>query len=140
MTLPRFRAWHKELKIMMGVKALYFASRDYPVDQQKQGDCTQILAYATGKVDAAFYPQAHLELMQCTGLQDKNVKKIFVGDIIILDDRFQDKYWIEGHKGSWVINYKSKYSEKTIRRLYDFTDRLEIIGNIYESPELLEIK
>lgn len=84
------------------------------------------------------------EIMQCTGLKDKNGKLIFEGDIIAN---------IDLGCVAIVEYYPISYSLMVhIRGMDDFvpiedicyTDRendgtpFEIIGNIYENPELLE--
>ncbi len=74
-------------------------------------------------------------LMQYTGLLDRNGKKIFEGDIV----KYLD--WLPREvKYSDTLNQACGFvlsnSLKTLY-LYD-TEDLEIIGNIFENPELLE--
>jgi hypothetical protein len=64
-------------------------------------------------------------VMQFTGLLDKNGKEIYEGDIL------SHKYYsmpviCEFVDGSFIFDDISKYDES-----------LEVIGNIYENPELL---
>lgn len=78
---------------------------------------------------------------QYTGLKDKNKKEIYEGDIVKFKNRitndediFTVRYCEE--RASFVLSNKS-YNELTInikgRILF-----VEVIGNIYDNPELLE--
>lgn len=71
---------------------------------------------------------------QCTGQPDKNGIKIFKGDIIKAFSRYdtQHIYDITYNNGTFWFGYWS---------WIEFLDRFqnpEIIGNIYDNPELLE--
>ena len=77
-----------------------------------------------------------IEVMQYTGLKDKNGKEIYEGDIVkeILFDK-QYTYLIESinsiHVCHWIID---------IDKCNDIMKNIEIIGNIYENPELKDYK
>jgi len=78
-------------------------------------------------------------LMQYTGLKDKNGVEIYEGDIINFehDNKFHVIYYIVFRECNFAItDYKSKIHNFWLgsKRIKD----LEIIGNIYENPELLE--
>ena len=90
---------------------------------------------------------------QFTGLTDKNGKKIFEGDIVVtrysngeicsIGD-IQFDYGVFG--AEWTINKEHKTMVGTwgqlhnLRRLDDDSiNHIEIIGNIYDNPELLEV-
>lgn len=67
------------------------------------------------------------ELMQYTGLKDKNGKEIYEGDIVI---RYYDYNSMSVVKWDDALTISMPY--------YDSGDDYEVIGNIYENPELLE--
>ena len=87
-------------------------------------------------------------LMQCTGLKEINGKLIYEGDIVsvkveIQDFFGEDEYYSENYKGE-IIFEKGEIAIDVIDTtkhpisLYYHAKDCEIIGNIYENPELLE--
>lgn len=76
-----------------------------------------------------------IELMQYTGLHDKNGKEIYESDIVyiasedenafVLWDKETARYIIQFN--SWCADFDNFYGKE-----------LEVIGNIYDNPELLK--
>lgn len=79
-------------------------------------------------------------LMQSTGLKDKNGKEVFVGDIIKCTRGCLHEVYIEKEYGGTFIGGMSAVYLKGLGEGYAWTEHEEIIGNIYENPELLEDK
>ncbi|KKL94791.1 hypothetical protein LCGC14_1861110 [marine sediment metagenome] len=78
------------------------------------------------------------EIMQYTGLKDKNGKEIYEGDIVKYiipeDEPVKDKrviFWREDTCGFQAKTLDSKYTG------FIQNDYIEIIGNIYENLEML---
>lgn len=79
-----------------------------------------------------------LVLMQSTGLKDKNGKEVFVGDIIKCTRGCLHEVYIEKEYGGTYFGGMPAVYLKDLREGYAWTEHEEIIGNIYENPELLE--
>lgn len=87
-----------------------------------------------------------MTMVQFTGLKDKNGVEIYEGDVVRFDVENQNM-WNGGTRGEiyyeeteacFVIMNKGK-SYVTIGHGYDaYPGSLEVIGNIYENPELLK--
>lgn len=92
-----------------------------------------------------------IEIMQCTGLKDKNGKLIFEGDILrVIGNRDTSGYgvveYLQAGCQFFVNGYLNNPSPYHPRKKGEFYQQLqewlctEVIGNIYENPELLEEK
>lgn len=85
-----------------------------------------------------------IDLIQCTGLKDKNEKLIYEGDIVKYTSLYSGNLTGEVYLDSETLQYKLKllYSSGEIyadRDLAYFVNKngLEKVGNIYENKELL---
>lgn len=126
--IPKFRAWLKEENEMIIVDTMNWFDDEF----ESIGDGITFLREAK-----------KIELMQSTGLFDKNGKEIFEGDILGIDTDGEivnvNIYW-DSKRALFMFESK-KYNEKEeLAELFeDYTYSFEIIGNIYENPELLEV-
>ena len=122
----KFRAWDKFDKVMRDVTLLdynhNFVGYSYPVFMKST---------------------MHMELMQSTGLFDRNGQEIFEGDVVrqVRTQPTTENETITGVvtmiEGAWLI---MNDNEQLASYLWSETDENEIIGNVYENKELLEEK
>ena len=81
------------------------------------------------------------EIMQYTGLKDKNGTEIYEGDIVEVaskDLKFQVVYEAHSFNRKWIDDISKRYREHLTEPLAWNTYIIcEVIGNIYEHPELL---
>ena len=125
---PRFRAWTEEGKVMY-----------YDVYPFK--DDTLLLSYDEIAFDEV--PASDFIVMQSTGLKDKNGSEIFEGDIV--------KYEAGCNTVTEEVAYDNNFAGFGVRdadidivftflQLADVVDliSLEVVGNIYNNPGLLE--
>lgn len=131
-----FRAWDKKTNTMWEKAGMDAHSNYCYADPafgnkgsiMKQFDDLHIEKYNI------YYP-ADIELMQFTGLLDKNGKEIYEGDILKSDrDSILTINWCHERYG-WLLFFKDK-NEGTI--FFDNVDGIEIIGNIHENSELIK--
>ena len=136
MDLLRFRAWHNTWEEMCEVKRIRF---------DDEGNITTVLVKGE-----AFGSNVHLEeinLMQSTGLKDKNGKEIFEGDILKVANN--DSSWFEVVKYdhdkamfiSKEVNLKYEVPETPLYDLFSpYLFKVEVIGNIWENRDLLGVE
>ena len=129
--IPKFRAWHKELGRMMLIEIMYFFFFDNELEELELNDPVM-------NDHISVYPD-EIVLMQSTGLKDKNGKEIFEGDIVkMAKDVYSDPTYYEviRHRGgAYRLESNQHGCELWLRHT-----NCEVIGNIYENPELLEVE
>ncbi len=77
------------------------------------------------------------EVMQYTNLKDKKGKEIFEGDIVRDEFSNLEVVW-HSKTGTWGFNKKHRGTADVFSlAMLEPHLKLEIIGNIYENPELL---
>ena len=123
----KFRAWHKTWEEMGKVKRIRF---------DDDGNVSTVLF--KGKDFGVNTNVDEIEIMQSTGLKDKNGKEVFVGDIIKCTRGCPHEVYIEKEYGGTYIGGMPAIYLKGIREGYAWTGDEEILGNILENPELLE--
>lgn len=115
---PEFRAWDKERRAMRFVEQLTFYHNDRPI---------------TVLCESGYFGDSDdFILMQFTGLLDKESKEIWEGDILEFDG-----YEWGGDNNRAIVKWEHGGFE-SIGLKYEWKHWCEVIGNIYENPELLK--
>ena len=146
MRMIDFRAWDKKKSEILDVMDIDFSGN-------KVGVCNvPKRMFKDGRLHTIHSIERdwdEVELMQSTGLKDKNDTEIFEGDIVKRTYLFNGGYG-ETHTGEvvydkeyarYIISRPQKHIEpknEDIRNILSDKSTYEVIGNIYENPELLE--
>ena len=116
----KFRAWYKEDKVM---------SRRFTLENLQCGQ---------GVLDDF----NKMEIMQFTGLLDKNAKEIYEGDIIKHQDEGErfEVYWSDINVSFKIIPISDKDINQELEDITfcENSKEFEVIGNIYENKDLLK--
>ena len=117
----KFRAWDKENEKMMKVSSLHLENKEISV-----------------KENGTFRLFRMQDLMQYTGLNDKNGKEIYENDLISCNKHKNIVVFFEG--GCFKVKYLRNSTTTITCTLNGFLEKYKckISGNIYEHPELLE--
>lgn len=125
--IPKFRAWLKKEQKM-----------DNEIDHISW---LEDELYCIGDGITYMVLAEDLVLMQSTGLKDKNGKEIFEGDVVDYKGRKAIIKW-HGSYASFIYRFLDELQERVSEwdPLFLACYNFEVIGNIYENPELLEVK
>ena len=131
---PRYRVW---LKIG---KRMVFSDDILDIDYENKEIVTQQVYFENGLPDdrdVYCYDFDEIELMQSTGLKDRNSVEIFEGDIVkMAKDVYSEPtyYEVARHRGgAYRLESKQHGCELWLRHI-----DCEIVGNVYENKELLD--
>ena len=134
--IPKFRAWDKQNKRWT----------NYAITDDLQIFYNKHTRYWHRKNKDRFV------LMQSTGLSDKNGVEIYEGDILLSTASENQEDWkkwqVHYADGGFQIDYKEIPKDRRRRTNLELEDLcednvwlygLEVIGNIYENPGLMEV-
>ena len=136
----KFRAWDKEYE-----KMTYFDDEDYDYRPPLVFRLDQVFKKDSNYDDYEDFEYNDItdsvEIMQYTGLHDKNGKEIYEGDIVNCQTKYgKAKAIIKFIDGKFVAYWDSKITHpKNGHHIacYDINKKFEVIGNIYDNKELL---
>ena len=134
--IPKFRAWDKRKNVMRDVAVLHFT---------KNGK-TNFIEYWINPTELKSYHVRNIDLMQSTGLIDRNGVEIFDGDVVQAEQYLTTTIPV---RINGIVKYSNRYTmfyldngserhDLYMQSLGGSIYNFEIIGNIYENSELLE--
>ena len=141
----KFRIWDKAKKHFCDYENTRNDPRGY---DEWYGDLTQTFKETLNSIQE----DDNLIIQQFTGLKDNNGKEIYDGDIVRgqestfdknangwIDGEFENSHiWYDCHSATLVASQNHPYSETSFVFTSYSLFNIEVIGNIYESPELLK--
>ena len=133
---PKFRAWISEADTMVNdLKGIDFENETVVLKKFYWEDGFPV------EEEVFEVEIGNAILMQSTGLKDNNGKEIFEGDILDYKGRKALVRW-HGSYASFIYRFVDELQKRKTewKPLYLAYMKCEIIGNIYENPELLEDK
>lgn len=141
----KFRAYdshykYMNYKVLVGI----YGEWDKVKDDENYTACSMWIE--PEKVDYKCEPHwAHFEpyhqnihLMQYTGLHDKNGKEIYEEDIVKVDDIDLAVIYYDDDRMAWGIKEIGEWYFDSPLLSENVSLELEVVGNIYDNPDLLE--
>ena len=87
---------------------------------------------------ATYYEVAPETVGQFTGLLDRNGKEVYEGDLLKEDEITWEIFWCDDVAAFMVEQYNPESDAPKMFLLSDVAKDSEVIGNIYDNPELMK--
>ena len=136
----KLRAWHKDLKVMRQIAEINFLWTPGPNEKELGGTVvvwdhpSVTAAMIKGSTDAWRFED--IVIIRYTGLEDKNGKEIYESNIVRWFDSYNKPHLhVISWSKKWACFDFPMYMTDSKKDFYD----MEVIGDIYQNPELLEI-
>ena len=134
----KFRAWNNREKVMSPLRGFDFLIKQAIINCPNEKSKTAISSWD--------YKDKEIKLMQFTGLKDENGVDIYEGDIVQYTqsdyrelESYNNNAEIIFENGSYKIARYDSGDSFHLNINDDTIESVEVIGNIYENPELLEV-
>ena len=144
----KFRAWHKTLNIMCGVSEITLYTRGIMMllaRNAEQMKLFQKMNEPINRCDELCVWVKEVNLMQYTGMKDKNGVEIYEGDIIRVTDVGEISE-LNSDTGLGAVEWLDKWGFWNVTSIENdlgyllYSYDVEVMGNIYNNPELLKTK
>lgn len=122
----KFRAWLKEKKEMIDNARPDFFCKQLHYLRGNSAGGQDVLGVSTEDI----------ELIQYTGLKDMREKEIYEGDVLS-NGNDEKPYKVIFENGSYRAEFEEDFEEYSFDLIDVVAQGCEIIGNIYENPELI---
>lgn len=123
----KFRAWVKDRKAIFEVILIDYVSKKVTYLLERVG---HLLSIRYEKFN-------NIELMQYSGLTDVMEKEIYEGDILF--ESFGERYYkVVFENGSFRAEAEGDFGEYSLDLIDLVAQGCEVVGNIYENPELIK--
>ena len=130
----KFRAWLKEEKKILNVETIDFSEKS--IQYLEKNEIIDAYLLRTKFLE-------DVEIMQYTGLKDKNGKEIYEGDILKYkfpyDRRLKHVSLVKFIETEASFGLKDIYGNEIPLYRITANNYFEVVGNIYENPELLNL-
>ena len=123
----KFRAWVKDGKEIVDVEEIDFMNKviNYIYNDYKNNEQEIIGAYFED-----------IELLEYSGLKDMKGKEIYEGDILF-ESSIEEYFKVVFENGSFKAEFEGDFEEHSFDLIDVVAQGCEVVGNIYENPELL---
>ena len=131
--IPKFRAWYVLAEEMIDEILMISFVRKEIIGKFRDGSTSVPLTFEDKRNGE------DVILMQSTGLFDKHNKEIFEGDILKSNKYITSVFY---ERGAYCVKFCRTTNTTVTMNVISFIKKYKtrIVGNIYENPELLEVK